>query len=103
MPICDCVDILHDDNPREVIAVYRSKRERRITRRSNNKRAITRLKRQILLTNIQIFKELVKRHVVRTEKQKQKLEFLWEKKRRLLEQLVSKKELLSFLKNNSDL
>lgn len=102
MPICDCADILDDDND-AIVEVYRSKRERRVTRRSKNKRAITRLRRQILLTNIQICKEVVKRHVVRTQAPKQKLEDLREKKRKLVEQLVNKRELLSFLQNNIDL
>lgn len=106
MPICDCADILDDDND-AIVEVYRSKRERRVTRRSrriqHNQRAITRLRRQILLTNIQICKEVVKRHVVRTQAPKQKLEDLREKKRKLVEQLVNKREMLSFLQNNIDL
>ena len=100
MPICDCADILDDDND-AIVEVYRSKRERRITRRSKNKRAITRLKRQILLTNIQICKEVVKRHV--TQAPKQKLEDLREKKLELVEQLVSKREMLSCLHNSIDM
>ena len=106
MAICDCVDILDDDNDNNILDVYRSKRERRVTGRSRkkqNQRAIARLRRQILLTNIQIFKEVVKLHVVRTHAWKQKLEDLREKKLELVEQLVSKREMLSCLHNSIDM